>query len=148
MSVTKIKDTYQPREGTLADKVIGWLEVNGGSITTGQITRIFKSTNATVHRCLVRSVEAGLLRAFNVSHKRHYKLPTDAATGVTQDVDRPVDRSNTEAAPDAREFIVAQRANGDFGILGMQITAEGVSVLTAKQAAMLCGFISGAGVSP
>lgn len=81
-----LKINYQPKEGSIGDKVLGWLECNGGGVSMQDIVKIFRlngrnSAGHYVEKC----VEAGLL----VYHKdkqpdssgrlaRYYTLPGEA----------------------------------------------------------------------
>ena len=52
---------YQPREGSLPDKVLGWLEHNPGGLTAKEISKLFDVPPAMVQNRLHRALRAELL---------------------------------------------------------------------------------------
>lgn len=68
---------YPPREGSLADKVLGWLEHNGGQLSVQEISELFNRPTARVYEALLHTVQSGLLvkSSIRASSKIYYTLP-------------------------------------------------------------------------
>lgn len=66
---------YEPREGSIPDKVLGWLESNGGRLTATEIAENFGANSNDVPKLLRNAVTHGLLRRIDDGYRVHYQLP-------------------------------------------------------------------------
>jgi hypothetical protein len=65
---------YQPHEGSLPDKVIGWLECNGGRLTAAQIAEHFNVNSNDVSGSLRYVVAHGALKRVKVGARVFFEL--------------------------------------------------------------------------
>lgn len=130
---------YEPREGTLPDKVIGLLEINGGAMTSREISDAFATNPATVRTGLLRAVDNGLLYTYKQGLELCYTLvPPEIRNGAF--LARPADVPKTTGGVDIDAVHVADDpfnaalwVDGELALHGIKVNDDGIAVLTATQ---------------
>lgn len=65
---------YEPREGSIPDKVLGWLEINGGTLTVQEIAQHFDTPASEVPKALRMALAHGLIRRRSSLRGVYYEL--------------------------------------------------------------------------